>query len=71
MLFEKYCYFWNQHPWMCPIAKFCEKWKCLSMGSKMPYLGFLGENFEKLLSDLKSAPSNLLNGEILWKNEYA
>ena len=53
------------------LPNFVKKWKCLSMRSKMPYLGFLGENSEKLLSDLKSAPSNLSNGEILWKNEYA
>ena len=36
---------------------------------KMPYLGILVNNFEKPLSYLKSAPSNLPYGKMWCKNE--
>ena len=46
------------------------KWKVpctgnFNLGTKMPSLDW---DLEKLLSHLKSAPSNLSNFEILWKN---
>ena len=78
--FWKYfCHIWNKHPPICLIVKFCEKQEYLILGSKMPYLGIfdqkcliwvsLGKNFKKLLSYLKSAPSNLSNCKILRKNK--
>ena len=35
----------------------------------MPYLGVLGSNFEKLLSYLKSEPSNLLHDKVWNKTQ--
>ena len=46
----------------------CKIWrkKCLNLRPKMPYLGIFGlELKKKLLSYLKSAPSNLPSCEIL------
>ena len=64
---KTYYHIWNQHPWVCLIAKFCKKkQKYLNIGPKMPYFIFglfLGWNFRKLLWYLKSAPSNLSNAE--------
>ena len=42
-----------------------------NLGLKKPYLCVLGHNFEKLFSYMKSAPSNLPNDNISWKNENA
>ena len=53
------CGNWNQHPRICRNAKICEKKKKTILGPKLPYLGILGCNFEKVLSYLKSASSNL------------
>ena len=46
-ILKNYCHIWNQHPRICLIAKFHEKWKCLNLGPKMPYLGIFGLEFEK------------------------
>ena len=43
------------------LQNFPKKQKCLNLGPKMPYWVFLGYNFKKLLSYLKSATSNLSN----------
>ena len=50
----------NQHPRICWNAKNYTKQKKKShLGPKMPYLGILGCKFEKVLSHLKSASSDL------------
>ena len=41
--------------------------KFLNLEPKMPYLGILGCDFEKPLSYLKSAPSNLPCCKVSWK----
>ena len=41
------------------MQKFFKKKKKTILGPKLPYLGILGCNFEKVLSYLKSASSNL------------
>ena len=46
------------------LKNFVKKQKCLIWV-------FLGSNFKELLSYLKSAPSNLSNCNISWKNENA
>ena len=62
------CHTWNQHLQISIFKKLCEKkQQCLNLGLKMPYLGNFGQNFEKLLSNLKSAPSNLSVSKILQK----
>ena len=67
-IWKSYCRVWNQQPRICLIAKFCKKQKLLNLGQKKPYLGtFALEFFKKLLSYLKSAPSNLSNCEISQK----
>ena len=38
------------------LQSYVQKLKFLKLGPKMPYLGVLGSNFEKLLSYLKSVP---------------
>ena len=67
-IWKSYCRVWNQQPRICLIAKFCKKQKLLNLGQKKSYLGtFALEFFKKLLSYLKSAPSNLSNCEISQK----
>ena len=44
--FQKIYCIWNQHPWICLIAKFREKQKCLNSGPNIPYLNVLGQEFE-------------------------
>ena len=76
-ILKNYCYMWNQQLQISAIAKFCEK----NLGPKMSYLSifdqkclvrvFLGKNFEKVLSYLKSAPSNFLICKISQKNKNA
>ena len=41
------------------MQRFVQNEKFLNFEPKMPHLGVLGNNFEKVLSYLKSAPSNL------------
>ena len=57
------CDIWNQHPRICRNAKNCTKQKQTNkksnLGPKMPCLGILKCKFEKVLSYLKSASSNL------------
>ena len=45
--------------WKVQNEKFCTKIKNLKFGPKKPSLDFLDWNLEKLMSFLKSAPSNL------------
>ena len=55
-----YCRIWNQHPWICQTAKFQEKMKMSKSGTKSAVFGyFWARILKKLLSHLKSAPSNL------------
>ena len=46
------------------LSKFRANIKILNLGPKRIYLGALGSSFEKLLSYLKSAPSNLSNASL-------
>ena len=56
---KNYCQIWNQHHWICLIVKFCEIMKMLQFGTKSALFAyFLAKIFKKLLSYLKSAPSN-------------
>ena len=48
-----------------------QKQEFLNLGPKMHYLDILGFNFEKLLSYLKSVPSNLSNCKVSCKNKNA
>ena len=44
--FKNYCQIWNQHPWICLIAKYCEIMKMpKNLGPKVPYLGIFGLEF--------------------------
>ena len=52
-IWKNYYHIWNQHSLFYQSAKFYAK---QHVGPKMPYLGFLDYNFEKLLSYLKSKP---------------
>ena len=69
-------------PWNLYICKILRKnKKCLNLEPKMPYWVFLTKNaqfgcfgakiLKKLLSYLQSAPSNLSNCKISWKNKNA
>ena len=60
---------WNRHPRICLTAKFCQKKrrKMSKFGTKNA-LYFQPRIFKKLLSYLKSAPSNLSNWKVLQKN---
>ena len=40
-ILKNYCHIWNHHPRICLIVKFCKKWKCLILGTKMPFWVFL------------------------------
>ena len=54
---KQYCHIWNQHPWICLIAKFRGKTKMPKFRTKndlfgyfwpkMPYLGIFGVEFQK------------------------
>ena len=69
-IWKWYCHIWNQHSPICLIAKFCVKIKMPRLWTKNAVLGvFLCKNFKKLLSYLKSVPSNLSNGNIFWKSK--
>ena len=70
-ILKNYYHIWNQHLGISVTTKFCEETKMLKIGTKnalygyswprMPYLGIFGPEIflKKLLSYLKSAPSNL------------
>ena len=65
-----YCYIWNQHPRIFLIANFREIMKMPKFGTKNASCGyFWARILKKLLSYLKSAPSNLSNCKILRKNK--
>ena len=68
---KRYCHFWNQCPWFCLIAKFQEIIKMPKFGTKSLMWVFWDRNFKKLLSYLKSVPSNLSNCKISWKNKHS
>ena len=52
------------------MPKFVQNKKNLNLGPKMPYIWiFLGCNFKKLLSCLKSPLSNLPEYKVLCKNK--
>ena len=58
-IYKKYCHIWNQHPWICLIAKYCEILKMQENETKSALFGyFWARILNKLLSYLKSAPSN-------------
>ena len=72
------CLIWNQNPWICLIAKFCEETKMPKFGTKKCRIwAFLTKNalfryfwarvLKILLSYLKSASSNLSICKISWK----
>ena len=44
-IWKQSCHIWNQGPWICQIAKFCEKTKRLNLGQKMTSLGIFGLDF--------------------------
>ena len=52
-------FFWVQHPRVFRNEKKKKKKKKSNLGPKLPYLDILGSKFEKVLSYLKSASSNL------------
>ena len=79
---KNYCEIWNQPLQFCLVAKYQEKTKMPKFETKNALLGifdqecpvwvFLGENFKKrLVSYLKSAPSNLSNCKIWQKSKTA
>ena len=78
---KDYCHISNQHPRISLYPDFAKKQKCLYLRSKMSYLSifdrkclimvFLSSNFKKLMSYLKSAPSNLSNCKVLRRNKNA
>ena len=66
-ILKNYCHICHQRPPIYLTAKFCAKTRILTFGTKMPYLGVLGSNFEKPLSCLKSVPSNLSYSKVWCK----
>ena len=72
-LLKRHCHIWNQHLWICLLALFRKKAKCLNLGPKMLYFRFgyfWARILKQILSYLKSAPSNWFNFKITsWKNE--
>ena len=79
---KNYCDISSQHLWICLIAKDCEIIKMPTFGTKSALFGYFWpktlyldifglEFFKKLLSYLKSAPSNLRYCKILWRNKNA
>ena len=73
LVFEKnYCHIWNLDPRVCLMREFCKKTKMPTFGSKNALFKYFGLAFEKkLLSYLKSAPSNLSHCKILQKKRKA
>ena len=58
--------YWD--PQICQVEQFCET-NIVHLGPKLPYLGFLGYIFEKLLLSFKSAPSILSNSKNFAKKQ--
>ena len=44
---KNYCHIWNHHTWICVIAKYRERMKCLNFVQKGPYLGIFQLEFYK------------------------
>ena len=64
------CHIWNQHLQISEIVKFCKETKMSKFGNKNALFGYFWARFlEKLLSYLKSVPSNLSICKISWKNK--
>ena len=70
--YRNYCHIWNQHPQICIFAKFREKIKMRKFGIKKCLIWvFFNWNFKKVLSYLKSTPSNLYICKVSRKNKNA
>ena len=66
------CHIWNHLLRICLLAKFCEIIKIPKFRTKNVLYGyFWARIFKKLLSYLKSVPSNLSNRKFEWKNQNA
>ena len=69
-IWKYYCRIWNRHYQISLTAKFLEIIKMPKFGTKNHLLAYFWATIcKKLLSYLKSAPSNLFNCKIYWKNE--
>ena len=69
---KKYCHIWNQHLRISLIPKFRKEAKPPKFATKNDLFGyFRARILKKLLSYLKSAPSNLSACKILCKNKNA
>ena len=56
---KKHCHIWNQHAWICLNVKYCEIMKMPKFGTKSALFRYFWVRIlKKLLSYLKSAPSN-------------
>ena len=62
---KNYYLSWNQHHQICQIYKSSCETKKINLGAKMHYLG----NFEKLLSYLNLASSDMLKYKVLYKTK--
>ena len=65
LILKNLCNIWNKHSRTCPYVKFYATIKILKCVIKMPYLVFFGCKFGKLLSNLKSVPSNFSKKKFL------
>ena len=64
------CHIWNQYPQICLVANYHEITKMHKFATKSALFGYFGLEFKKkLLSYLKSAPSNLSICKISRKNK--
>ena len=71
-ILKNYCHIWNKHPQICVFAKFHEKTKIPKFRTKNAWsMYFWDWNLKTRLSNLKSAPSNLSNCKVLWRNKSA
>ena len=60
-IWKHYCHIWNVHTRICLGEKFRKKTRMPKFGTKMPYLGTFGLEFEKaiVISDISTL-------EFLW-----
>ena len=81
-ILKNYCHIWNHHLRISVTVKLCEEIKIAKFGTQnnlfgyfspnMPYMGIFGARIlRKLLSYLKSAPSNLSICKFSRKNKNA
>ena len=70
-ILKKYCHILNQHPRFWPTAKFGDKKKKMTkVGTKSTLFGYFEAGIlKKLLSYLKSTPSNLPNSKNFGKKQ--